>query len=91
MTRFTCCGPLQVIECEALLIATGRKPNVQGVGLENAGVEFDERSGVKVNDQLQTTNKVRLVIFIWNSSIDACVLLICYTRFRGFTSQSKLY
>lgn len=47
-----------MIECEALLVATGRKPNVEGVGLENAGVEFSTRDGVLVNDQLQTTNKV---------------------------------
>ncbi|CAM9994676.1 unnamed protein product, partial [Hapterophycus canaliculatus] len=47
----------QVFECEALLVATGRKPNVSNVGLEKAGIEFDPRDGVKVNDQLQTTNK----------------------------------
>ncbi|CAN0082483.1 unnamed protein product [Pylaiella littoralis] len=46
-----------VFECEALLVATGRKPNVSNVGLEKAGVEFDTKQGVKVNDQLQTTNK----------------------------------
>lgn len=49
----------QAVECEALLVATGRRPNVEGVGLEEAGVEFDTRDGVKVNDHLQTTNKVR--------------------------------
>lgn len=49
----------QIIECEALLVATGRKPNVNNVGLEKAGVEFNAKDGVKVNDQLQTTNKVR--------------------------------
>lgn len=50
--------PRQVVECEALLVATGRKPNVEGIGLEKAGVEFTPRDGVKVNDHLQTTNKV---------------------------------
>lgn len=52
-----CCRH-QIIECEALLVATGRKPNVNNVGLEKAGVEFNAKDGVKVNDQLQTTNKV---------------------------------
>ena len=42
-------------EVDQLLIAVGRTPNVDGLGLENVGVEFD-RQGVKVNDQLQTTN-----------------------------------
>ena len=40
----------------ALLVATGRKPTVRGLGLEDAGIEYDERMGVKVNDRMQTTN-----------------------------------
>jgi pyruvate/2-oxoglutarate dehydrogenase complex dihydrolipoamide dehydrogenase (E3) component len=39
---------------DRLLIAAGRAPNVEGLGLEMAGVEFD-RKGVKVNDRLQTS------------------------------------
>ncbi len=50
-------GQEKVFECEALLVATGRKPNVSNVGLEKAGIEYNTRDGVKVNDQLQTTNK----------------------------------
>lgn len=53
-----CDGHHQVVECEALLVATGRKPNVNNVGLNKAGVEYNAKDGVKVNDQLQTTNKV---------------------------------
>lgn len=52
-----------MIECEALLVATGRKPNVSNVGLEKAGVEFTTKDGVKVNDQLQTTNKVQHTVW----------------------------
>jgi pyruvate/2-oxoglutarate dehydrogenase complex dihydrolipoamide dehydrogenase (E3) component len=44
------------LEFDALLIATGRKPSVKGLNLEDAGVEYDERMGVSVNDLLQTTN-----------------------------------
>lgn len=43
------------IEVEHLLIAAGRKPNTDGLGLEAAGVDYDKR-GVTVNDYLQTTN-----------------------------------
>ena len=43
-------------ELDALLVATGRKPNVMGLGLEAAGVRFDARMGIEVNDQLQTSN-----------------------------------
>ena len=42
---------------DALLVAAGRAPNVNGLGLENVGVEFDNVQGVAVNDRLQTTNK----------------------------------
>lgn len=41
---------------DAILVATGRKPAVQGLGLEEAGVEYDNRKGVSVNEQLQSTN-----------------------------------
>jgi pyruvate/2-oxoglutarate dehydrogenase complex dihydrolipoamide dehydrogenase (E3) component len=41
---------------DELLVAVGRTPNVDGIGLEAAGVEF-ERRGVVVNDRLQTSNR----------------------------------
>ncbi len=37
-----------------LLIATGRRPNTDDLGLEKAGVELDGRGYVKVDDQLRT-------------------------------------
>ncbi|MDE3083676.1 MAG: mercuric reductase [Verrucomicrobiota bacterium] len=40
---------------DRLLVAVGRAPNVEGLGLDAAGVAFDKK-GVKVNDRLQTTN-----------------------------------
>ncbi len=40
---------------DQLLVAVGRAPNVERLGLETVGVEFDKK-GVKVNDRLQTTN-----------------------------------
>jgi pyruvate/2-oxoglutarate dehydrogenase complex dihydrolipoamide dehydrogenase (E3) component len=49
-------GSEVVHEFDALLIATGRKPSVSDMGLEKAGVEFDARKGVIVNEKLQTTN-----------------------------------
>jgi len=46
----------KIHEFDALLLATGRKPTVSGLGLDKAGVEFDARRGVSVNDKLQTSN-----------------------------------
>lgn len=39
---------------DALLMAVGRRPNVAGLDLEKAGVEYSER-GIVVNDHLQTS------------------------------------
>jgi mercuric reductase len=39
-----------------VLMATGRTPNTQDVGLETVGVELDERGFIKVNDRMETTN-----------------------------------
>jgi pyruvate/2-oxoglutarate dehydrogenase complex dihydrolipoamide dehydrogenase (E3) component len=42
------------LKSEALLVATGRKPNIEGLGLEAAGVDFD-RKGVKADASLTTS------------------------------------
>lgn len=47
---------LESIAVDQILIGAGRAPNVEGLGLEAAGVNFDPRKGVKVNDYLQTSN-----------------------------------
>jgi pyruvate/2-oxoglutarate dehydrogenase complex dihydrolipoamide dehydrogenase (E3) component len=44
------------VEADAILIAIGRAPNVQGMNLEAAGVEYDAVSGIRINDFLQTSN-----------------------------------
>lgn len=41
---------------DQVLVATGRSPNVNHLGLEQAGVSFDEKHGVHVDDRLRTTN-----------------------------------
>lgn len=43
------------IEAEAVLLATGRTPATEGLGLEAAGIETDERGFVRVDDQLRTS------------------------------------
>jgi pyruvate/2-oxoglutarate dehydrogenase complex dihydrolipoamide dehydrogenase (E3) component len=49
-------GKEQTIEADEILIGAGRAPNVEGLNLEAAGVQYDPRKGVLVNDNLQTTN-----------------------------------
>jgi pyruvate/2-oxoglutarate dehydrogenase complex dihydrolipoamide dehydrogenase (E3) component len=45
----------RIIEGTDLLVATGRTPNTQGIGLDRAGVELDARGYIKVNSRLETT------------------------------------
>ncbi len=44
------------LEVDRLIVAVGRAPNVEGLGLEAAGVEFTNK-GIRVDDRLRTTNK----------------------------------
>lgn len=39
-----------------VLFAIGRVPNVEGLGLEQAGVAYSTADGIQVNNQLRTTN-----------------------------------
>ena len=47
-------GKDESIEADVVLVATGRRPNVGGIGLENTGVEYDERRGITVDDNMAT-------------------------------------
>ena len=49
-------GHAQTIDTDAILVAAGRTPNVEGLGLDAAGVRHDVKTGVHVNDRLQTSN-----------------------------------
>lgn len=41
---------------DEILVGVGRAPNVEGLGLEAAGVDFDTTAGVRVDDHLRTSN-----------------------------------
>ncbi len=45
----------EILEAERVLIATGRTPNIEGLGLEQAGVELLPHGGIKVDDRMRTT------------------------------------
>ena len=46
-------GQMESVEADVILMATGRKPRVQA-DFANAGIEYDERQGVKVNEHFET-------------------------------------
>ncbi|GBC83493.1 Mercuric reductase [bacterium HR10] len=49
-------GEGEIIAVDEILVGVGRAPNVEGLNLEIAGVQYDRRTGIAVNDRLQTSN-----------------------------------
>lgn len=48
-------GVEQSVTADRILVATGRKPNTEKLGLENTGIELTARGAIKVDDHLKTT------------------------------------
>ena len=49
-------GQEMTFDAEQLLVATGRRPNTQGMGLEEAGVQLGQGGEILVDEHLQTAN-----------------------------------
>ncbi len=49
------------VAVDALLLSVGRAPNIEGMGLEEAGVEVSKH-GVVVDDRLRTSNRAILAV-----------------------------
>ena len=45
------------LDVDRVLLATGRRPNLEGLNLEAAQVQYDNDRGVDVDDRLRTTNR----------------------------------
>jgi pyruvate/2-oxoglutarate dehydrogenase complex dihydrolipoamide dehydrogenase (E3) component len=82
---------------DKILVGIGRAPNVERLGLEAAGVEYDPKQGVKVNEHLRTTNpKVYAAGDIcfrhkFTHAADALArILIANTLFAGRRKTSSL-
>lgn len=48
-------GADRTLEGTDLLVAMGREPNTRDIGLEEAGIQLDDRGYVRVNERLETT------------------------------------
>jgi dihydrolipoamide dehydrogenase len=48
-------GEGETAEAELMLVAVGRAPLVEGIGLEAAGVEFDKRKGIAADERRRTS------------------------------------
>jgi dihydrolipoamide dehydrogenase len=54
---FTAAGKAETLKVEKILIATGRAPNTEGIGLEAAGVKLSDRGFVQVGPTMQSTSQ----------------------------------
>ena len=50
-------GKKDTLEVEKVLVAAGRAPNIEDVGLKEAGVQLTERGFVKINERMETSVK----------------------------------
>ena len=50
-------GGLETVAVDEILVGAGRRPNLEGLGLEAAGVRHDPVRGVEVDDRLRTSNR----------------------------------
>lgn len=48
-------GKTKAINADRILVATGRKPNTENLGLENTAIETTDHGAIKVDDFLRTT------------------------------------
>lgn len=48
-------GKERILEASHILVASGRVPNTNGIGLPESGIELDSRGYIKVNERLETT------------------------------------
>lgn len=53
--RYQVDGQEKEISADRILVATGRKPNIENLGLENTAIEVTDRGAIKVDDFLRTT------------------------------------
>jgi dihydrolipoamide dehydrogenase len=50
-------GQKSKMQFEKVLVAAGRAPNTEEIGLEENGVQLTERGFIKINDKMETTTK----------------------------------
>lgn len=56
VVTYVVAGERRSLSVDQVLVATGRRPNTAGLGLDNAGIEVTERGALEVDARLRTTN-----------------------------------
>lgn len=56
LVHYTCPQEQGTVAVDEILVATGRVPNIENLGLDKVSVQSDPKKGIIVNDYLQTSN-----------------------------------
>jgi dihydrolipoamide dehydrogenase len=70
-------GDGETVQGDLMLVSVGRAPNVEGLGLEELGIEFDRRTGIAADEHRRTT-----VPHIYASGDVAGYWQLAHTAFR---------
>jgi dihydrolipoamide dehydrogenase len=49
------CAGSEPLRCDRVLVAVGRLPNTEGLGIDSLGIETDQKSRIQVNEHFKTT------------------------------------
>lgn len=68
----------EVLDCDVLLVCVGRRPYIENLGLEELGIQKDQRNRITVNNRFQT-NIPKYVFLLLRTSVFQFSLIV-YTR-----------
>jgi pyruvate/2-oxoglutarate dehydrogenase complex dihydrolipoamide dehydrogenase (E3) component len=95
--KYSLKGQAAEARVDEILVGVGRAPNIEGLNLEAVGVAYDPKTGVHVNDRLQTTNRMIYAAgdicskYKFTHAADALArIVIQNTLFRGRARLSAL-
>ncbi|MBI5137058.1 MAG: mercuric reductase, partial [Nitrospirae bacterium] len=87
----------ETIEVDAILVTAGRAPNVEGLGLDVAGIRYDTQGGVAVDAHLRTSNPMVFAAgdvcfpYKFTHAADACArIVIANALFKGRQRADRL-
>ena len=95
VVELECGGECREVAVDEILVGVGRAPNVEGFGLDAAGVTFDSRTGVVVDDTLQTSNPKILAAgdccfqYKFTHTADALARIVIQNALFGFPFMKK--
>ena len=96
--HFECPAGPGTVTIDEILVATGRVPNIENLGLAAAGVETDPRRGIIVNDYLQSSNPniygagdVAMAHKFTHAASAAAKIVVQNALFAGFKKLSDLH